>query len=110
VTPDPTIAAALGARFVEALAARDGERLAAVLHPEVDFRGLTPSRTWEARDPAAVLDIVLGTWFEPSDELDELVLVERDAFADRATASTATTPTGRSSSSSRPTSASATVA
>jgi hypothetical protein len=83
VTADPTTAAALGARFVDALAARDGERLAAMLHPEVDFRGLTPNRLWEAGDPAAVRDIVLGSWFEPTDELDELVLVEHDAFSDR---------------------------
>ena len=62
---------------------RDSTRLTAVLHPQVDFRGLTPSRTWEADDPAGVLDIVLGSWFEESDRFDELVLVERDAFADR---------------------------
>ena len=73
----------LGRRFVEALAARDRERLTAVLHPEVDFRGMTPNHVWEAGDPAAVLDIVLGRWFEPSDRFEELVLVESDAFADR---------------------------
>jgi len=73
----------LGRRFVEALAARDGERLAAVLHPAVDFRGMTPNRVWEAADPAAVLDIVLGRWFEPSDRFEALELVESDAFADR---------------------------
>jgi hypothetical protein len=32
---------ALGTRFVDALANKDAERLAAVLHPQVDFRGLT---------------------------------------------------------------------
>ena len=73
----------LGMRFVDALAARDRDRLSALLHPQVDFRGLTPNRFWEARSAEEVLDIVLGTWFEPSDEFDELGLVERDAFADR---------------------------
>jgi hypothetical protein len=73
----------LGRRFVEALAARDRDRLAAVLHPQVDFRGMTPNRVWEAEDPAAVLDIVLGNWFTPADRLDEVVLVQSDAFADR---------------------------
>ena len=73
----------LGRRFVEALAARDRDGLTAVLHPHVDFRGMTPNRFWEAADPAAVLDIVLGNWFEPSDRVDEVVLVESDAFADR---------------------------
>ena len=79
----PTSAPTLGRRFVEALAARDRDRLTAVLHPDVDFRGMTPNQVWEAEDPAAVLDIVLGRWFEPSDRFDELVLVESDAFADR---------------------------
>jgi hypothetical protein len=74
---------ALGTRFVDALAAKDAEGLAALVHPEIDFRALTPGRFWEARDPDAVLGIVLGDWFEPSDELEELVLVEGDAFADR---------------------------
>ena len=73
----------LGRRFVEALAARDRDRLTAVLHPHVDFRGMTPNRVWDAEDPAAVLDIVLGNWFDPSDRLDEVVLVESDTFADR---------------------------
>ena len=34
----------LGRRFVEALAARDRDGLTAVLHPHVDFRGMTPNR------------------------------------------------------------------
>ena len=75
--------AALGTRFVDALATRNREGLEAVLHPDVDFRGLTPNRVWEAGDAADVLEIVLGSWFEPADEVDELVLVESDAFADR---------------------------
>jgi len=73
----------LGRRFVEALTARDRELLTAVLHPCVDFRWMTPNRVWEANDAAAVLDIVLGHWFEPSDRFEELVLVESDTFADR---------------------------
>jgi hypothetical protein len=77
------VTTALGTRFVDALATRDRDGLEAVLHPDVDFRGLTPNRVWEAADAAAALEIVLGSWFEPSDEVDELVLVECDAFADR---------------------------
>ena len=73
----------LGPRFVAALAARDRELMSGVLHPEVDFRGMTPSRVWEAADAAGVLEIVLGSWFGASDALDELVLVERDTVADR---------------------------
>ena len=78
-----TTASALGRRFVEALAIKDAEALRAVLHPEVDFRGLTPNRFWEAHDRDAVLEIVFGVWFGADDELEELVLVHSDAFADR---------------------------
>lgn len=53
--------------FVEAIVARDLERAAALLHPEVDFRAMTPSRVWEAQDPAGVVE-VLRAWFEDPDE------------------------------------------
>jgi hypothetical protein len=78
-----TTAPALGPRFVEALATRDPEALRAVLHSEVDFRGLTPNRFWEAHDRDAVVEIVFGVWFGLDAELEELVLVHSDAFADR---------------------------
>ena len=78
-----TTVPALARRFVEALSTKDPEAIRAVLHPEIDFRALTPNRFWEAHDPNAVLEIVLGVWFPPHDELDELVLLDTDAFADR---------------------------
>jgi hypothetical protein len=37
----------------------------------------------QAFDRDAVLDIVFGAWFGPHDELQELVLLNSDAFADR---------------------------
>jgi hypothetical protein len=74
---------ALGPRFAQALATKNAEALRAVLHPDIDFRGLTPNRFWDAHDRDAVLDIVLGVWFGPHDGLEELVLLESDAFADR---------------------------
>ena len=43
-----------------------------VLHPEIDFRGLTPSRNWEANGRDAVVELFLGEWFEESDEIDQL--------------------------------------
>ena len=45
-----TTTTTLGTQFVDALAARDRERLRALLHPQVDFRGLTPNRFWEATE------------------------------------------------------------
>jgi hypothetical protein len=75
--------ASLGASFADALAAKDFERIRELLHPEVDFRALTPSRDWQAGDPEAVIGTVLREWFEDSDEIEELVQVETDTFADR---------------------------
>ena len=75
--------ASLGASFADALATKDFDRIRDLLHPEIDFRGLTPRKQWEASDPDAVIGGVLTTWFEDSDEIEELVQVETDAFADR---------------------------
>jgi hypothetical protein len=75
--------ASLGASFAAALAAKDFERIRGLLHPEVDFRGLTPSRNWEAADAETVIGGVLRRWFEDSDQIEELQHVETDAFADR---------------------------
>jgi hypothetical protein len=73
----------LGADFARALAAKDFDRVLDLLHPEIDFRGLTPRRHWEAGDPAAVISGVLRQWFEDSDEIEALERIESDAFADR---------------------------
>jgi len=73
----------LGADFAVALAAKDFERLRGLLHPEIDFRGMTPSRVWEAADPDAVVTQVLRLWFEESDEIEALERLETDAVGDR---------------------------
>ena len=78
-----TSTSTLGTSFAEALAKKDFETVTALLHPEIDFRGLTPRRNWEAGSPAEVIDGILRKWFEDSDEIDELVAVETDSFADR---------------------------
>ena len=73
----------LGRAFVEALGAKDFERLAALLDPQIDFRGLTPGRAWEATDSDGVVEGVLCRWFEDSDEIEEVLAIETDSFADR---------------------------
>jgi hypothetical protein len=75
--------ASLGASFAEALAAKDFERIRDLLHPEVDFRGLTPRRHWEASDPDQLIGSVLREWFEDTDRIEELERLETDSFADR---------------------------
>jgi hypothetical protein len=73
----------LGTQFAQALAAKDFGRITDLMHPEIDFRGLTPRRQWEATDPGAVVSDVLQVWFEDSDEIEALQRLETDAFADR---------------------------
>lgn len=76
-------AAATGSRFASALAAKDRGALRELLHPEIEFRALTPNRVWEAFDPDAVLEIVFGSCFEDSDEIRALESIETGAVADR---------------------------
>jgi hypothetical protein len=73
----------LGAAFASALAAKDFRRVAELMHPEIDFRGMTPRRFWEAGDPDSVVSEILRQWFEDKDEIVSLEHVETDAFADR---------------------------
>jgi hypothetical protein len=73
----------LGLDFAQALGAKEADRLLELLDPEVEFRALTPGRSWEADDREAVLAILLGQWFEEDDEIQEIELLEGDAFADR---------------------------
>jgi hypothetical protein len=75
--------ATIGAEFARAIAARDAARLAALMHPQIDFRGLTPNRDWEATDAEAVISTVFDNWFEEKDEIESLERLETDAFADR---------------------------
>ncbi len=73
----------LGVDFAHALAEKNAPRMRRLLAPEIDFRAMTPGRTWEAQDPDAVLVIVFDHWFEDSDLIDSIERVETDAFADR---------------------------
>jgi len=73
----------LGTDFARALAAKDPSAIRALVHPEIDFRGLTPRRAWEASDRDELISVLLGDWFEDRDEIEALELVESDSFADR---------------------------
>jgi hypothetical protein len=75
--------ATLGSHFARALAAKDSVRLRQLVHPEIDFRGLTPSRDWQAGDPDELLSVLFDSWFEDKDEITAIEGVESDAFADR---------------------------
>lgn len=70
-------AGSLAHRFSAALAARDAAALRSLLASEVDFRGLTPGRLWEASSSDALIDeVILGTWFEPDDVIERIESVQ----------------------------------
>ena len=73
----------LGAEFARALAAKDFSRVLDLMHPEIDFCGLTPNRYWEASDAETAISGVLREWFEDSDEIEALEKLECDTVADR---------------------------
>ena len=73
----------LGVEFARALAVKDTGRILDLIHPEIDFRGLTPSRSWEAGDPDALISVLFDEWFEDKDEIEALENVDTDAVADR---------------------------
>ena len=62
-TTPSDVAVALAA----AVAAHDLAGAAALVHDDVDFRAMTPSRIWEASGPDEV-ETVLRTWIDDRDE------------------------------------------
>ena len=73
----------LGAEFALALAAKDFSRVLELMHPEIDFAGLTPSRHWDAGDAETAISGVLRAWFLDDDEIQALEQLECDTVADR---------------------------
>jgi hypothetical protein len=74
----------VGRLFAEALAKKDAPALFELLDPDVDFRGLTPSRFWEASSAATLVDeVLLGAWFEVGDRIEALEDIQLGAIADR---------------------------
>jgi hypothetical protein len=82
-SPATPVTSTLGIAFAEAFAAKDYDRFRELAHPEIDFRGLTPNRFWEAQDAEAVISEIFPLWLEPSDEVEALEHVETDMVADR---------------------------
>jgi hypothetical protein len=73
-----------GERFAQALAGKDRPGLLGLFDAEIDFRGLTPSRFWEAGTAETLVDdIILGTWFAADDRIEALEDVQLGSVADR---------------------------
>ena len=75
--------ASLGSDFARALAAKDSGRLRELVHPAIDFCGLTSSRAWEASDPDELMSLLFDEWFADRDEIVGVENIESDAVADR---------------------------
>ena len=75
--------ATLGTDFAHAFAAKDADRIRELVHPEIDFRALTPNRNWEASDLDKLVSMLFDEWLEDSDEVEGIESVESDSFADR---------------------------
>jgi hypothetical protein len=71
----------LGQSWAHAVATKDGDAVRNLLHPDLDFRAMTPGRIWEGANADDVLG-ALGLWFEDSDHIERLVSVEHDVVAD----------------------------
>ena len=72
----------LGEQFARAVAAKDHGRVRDLLHPDVDFRAMTPKRVWEAADTEDVI-AALGVWFDEGDTIEGIDALSVDSFADR---------------------------
>ena len=73
----------VGADFARAFGEKDSARIRELLHPEIDFRGLTPNRFWEASNPDDVVEILFGDWLEDTDHVDGIEGIDADTVADR---------------------------
>lgn len=81
----PVTATPAGERFARAIAAKDVPALLDVLAPDVDFRAMTPGRVWEAASAQEIVDdVILGHWFDSSDDIDHIESIESEPVAARA--------------------------
>ncbi len=65
-----------GRAFARAVAGKDRAGLLEVLADDIDFRALTPGRSWEAASAPEVADVLFGSWFEPQDDIVGLLRSE----------------------------------
>jgi hypothetical protein len=71
----------LGEEFVAAIAKRDRDGMRSLLAEDVDLKGLTPGRLWEAASPDEVDAIVFGRWFEEDEVITAVSHVETGEVA-----------------------------
>jgi hypothetical protein len=79
--PTRTHADTIGRAFAHAIARHDFGELGDLLHPNIDFRALTPRRSWEPADHDAAVE-VLRTWWGDC-QIDAVERVDATAVGDR---------------------------
>lgn len=72
-----------GEAFAQALAAKDAAAIRALTTPDLDFKALTPRRFWEASTQDELVEILFGSWLEPSDEVVSLLSTTTGEVATR---------------------------
>ena len=72
-----------GPEFVKALAAKDLDRLSRVLTPNIDFKGMTPGKHWDADTATSLISDVLFQWFEEQDHIEEILGIDTGEVVDR---------------------------
>ncbi len=71
-----TVESGVTTAFVDAIVARDLTRAVALLHPEIDFRAMTPNRVWEGEGREGV-EAVLRAWFEdPAEDVGAIAATQ----------------------------------
>jgi hypothetical protein len=85
ITVDPGAATRdqrAGPAFAHALAARDFDKLQLLLDPEVEFRALTPRRSWEADGDSPTVEL-FRKWFDEATVIERVEQVDLDSVGDR---------------------------
>jgi hypothetical protein len=75
--------ATIGTDFALAFLEKDADRIRDLVDPNIDFVALTPSRSWEASDVDALVEILFDNWIEPDDAVEGIEHVQSDSVADR---------------------------
>jgi hypothetical protein len=74
--PEEARMAVSAEQFAQVIADRDLAGMSALVTADIDFKGLTPGRFWEAAAPDEVSDVVFGHWFEETDHIDAVLHVD----------------------------------
>lgn len=69
--------------FILAVSKKYDSGLSAALTRDARFRGLTPNDEWDARSPDEIVKILFGSWFDPHDEITNLISYDVHNLADR---------------------------